>query len=202
MVAPLPLLNLALAPQGFWLIRVAQWTMALLIVGSLSLAAWFWWDSRFIEEEKAQYKPATQRVRETTRQFVTAAARAGLDISEARINALVREVGFSNQLLEKRAFSWTRFLSHLEEAVPARVSVSAVALNFNDSTITLNGSALTLKDMTALVNGLEDHPAFHDVVPSQYQFRERDAEGSGQGSGKEKLQSVEFRLTVTYRPPF
>jgi len=194
---PLPRLSVSLAGRGFELLRAAQWAMALVIVGSLGSAAWMWWDSRAIVEAAAKYEQAAERVRETSRQFLAQASRAGLDLSDRRIKALNREVDFANQLLEKRAFSWTRFLSQLEDAVPPHVSISSVLLSFKDSTITLNGTALTLKDVTALVNNLENHPAFHDVVLSQHRFKES---GDGKISGQDPSGMVEFTLTVMYRP--
>jgi len=156
-----------------------------------------WWDSRAIVEAAAKYEQAAERVRETSRQFLAQASRAGLDLSDGRIKALNREVDFANQLLEKRAFSWTRFLSQLEDAVPPHVSISSVVLSFKDSIITLNGTALTLKDVTALVNNLENHADFHDVVLSQHRFKES---GDGKISGQDTSGMVEFTLTVMYRP--
>src|SRR2546427_9319765 len=121
MVASLPRLNLSLAPQWFRLFRAAQWIMVLLIAGSLSLSAWSWWHSRSLEADAAQYQLAAGRVEEMNRHFIEEAARAGVDLADERLKTLPREVAFTNQLLEQRAFSWTRFLNDLEEAVPPSV---------------------------------------------------------------------------------
>ena len=193
MVASLPRLNLSLAPQWFRLFRAAQWIMALLIAGSLSLSAWSWWHSRSLEADAAQYQLAAGRVEEMNRHFIEEAARAGVDLADERLKTLPREVAFTNQLLEQRAFSWTRFLNDLEEAVPPSVSIGSVTVNFKDSLIALNGTARSLKDLTGLVNGLEGHPAFRNVVLSQHTFRA--TEGAGDGRGM-----LEFTLTVTYHP--
>ncbi|MGH7167365.1 MAG: PilN domain-containing protein, partial [Nitrospiraceae bacterium] len=188
MVASLPSLNLSLAPQWLRLFRAAQWIMALLIAGALSLAAWSWWHSRTLEADAAQYEVAAERVEEMNRHFVKEAARAGVDLADERLKALPREVAFTNQLLEQRAFSWTRFLNDLEEAVPPSVSIGSITVNFKDSLIALNGTARSLKDLTGLVNGLEGHAAFRNVVLSQHTFRE--TEGPRDGSGM-----LEFTLT-------
>ncbi len=193
---PLPRLSVSLAGQGFGWLRTAQWAMTLVIVGSLGAAAWMWWNSRDIVEAAVKYEQAADRVHETSRQFLTQASRAGLDLSDGRLKTLSREVDFANQLLEKRAFSWTRFLSELEDGVPPHISISSVTLSFKDSTITLNGTALTLKDVTALVDNLENHPAFHDVVLSQHRFKES---GDGKIPGQVPFGTVEFTLTVMYR---
>jgi Tfp pilus assembly protein PilN len=122
---------------------------------------------------------------------------AGFDLSEARQQALPREVGFAKQLADQRAFSWTRMLSDLEEAVPPSVSLGSVALTPRESIVTLNGSALTLKDVTAFVNALENHRAFRDVVLSQHRVKESTKE---EGHHYRQRPAVEFTLTVTYRP--
>lgn len=193
MVVAYPSLNLSVAPREVRLFRGAQWLMALLIAGSLVLAAWSWWDSRSLKEEAAQYELAAARVEEATRLFIEEAARSGVNLSEERLKALPRDVAFTNQLLEHRAFSWTRFLNDLEEAVPPGVSVGSVTVNFKESLIALNGTARSLNVLTGLVKSLESHASFRNAALSHHTFR--DSEGSGGGSGK-----VEFTLTVTYRP--
>jgi Tfp pilus assembly protein PilN len=193
----LPQLSVPLAGQGFGLLRAAQWVLALIIVGSLGSAAWMWWESRALVEAAAKHEQAAERVRETSRQFLAQASRAGLDLSDGRIKTLSREVDFANRMLEKRAFSWTRFLSELEDGVPPHISIGSVTLSFKDSTITLNGTALTLKDVTTLVNNLENHQAFHDVVLSQHRFKES---ADGKAVGRDTRGTVEFTLTVMYRP--
>lgn len=198
----LPSLNLPLAARGFELVRVVEWGMALVIAGALASAAWFWLDSRRLDAEAVRYEQAKERVQEINRHFVEQAGLAGINVSETRIKSLPREVAFANQLLEKRAFSWTRFLSDLEEAVPHHISISSVTLNFKDNTITLNGAALSLKDLTALVSSLENHPAFKEVVLSQHRLQEEEATASGSKSvAKEKLRRIDFSLSVAYRPP-
>lgn len=195
MVASFPSLNLSLAPQALWVFRAAQWSMGLLIAGSLILAVWSWWESRSLEEEAAQFDLAGARVEEMNRRFIEEAARAGVNLSDERLKTLPREVAFANQLLEQRAFSWTRFLNDLEEAVPPSVSVGSITVNFKESLIALIGAARSLKDLTGLVKGLESHASFRNVVLAQHSFRE--SEGSRDGRDM-----LEFTLTVTYRPAF
>ncbi len=200
-VTDLPSLDLSLTSRGFELVRAVEWGMALVIAGALASAGWFWWDTRAVERDALRYEQAKVRVLENSRHFVEQARLAGLNVSEARINALPREVAFANQLLAKRAFSWTRFLSDLEEAVPARVSISSVTLNFKDNTITLNGAAVTLKDLTALVASLEHHPAFKEVVLSQHRLQEDGTDHGTMVVRKERARTIDFSLSVAYRPP-
>ncbi len=199
--AYLPRLHVPLTAIGFSLVRVVQWVLTLVIAASVTVAAWFGWDSRMIAEQAGQYERAAERVQDMNRQFAKHATLAGINLSEERAKALGQKVVFTNQLIEQRTFSWTRFLSDLENAVPPRISISSVALNFKDAVITLNGSALTLKDLTTLVNGLENHAAFRNVVLSQHRIQEPAARDGSQTLGHEGTRTVEFTMTVTYRPP-
>ena len=198
--ASLPTLHLSLTATGFSLLGAAQWGLTFVIAGSATAALWFLWDSRMIAEQAAQRARAAERVQETSRQFVQQAAQAGMNLSDARAKELGHQVAFVNRLTEQRAFSWTRFLSDLEEAVPPHISISTVGLDFKDTVITLNGTALTLKDLTTLVNKLETHAAFRNVVLSQHRFLEPGGRGESNTPGKDEPRTVEFTMTVTYRP--
>lgn len=196
----LPTLHLSLTATGFSLLRALQWSLTFVIAGSVTVALWFWWDSRVIAELAAQREHATERAQETNRQFVQQASQAGMNLSETRATELGHQVAFVNRLTEQRALSWTRFLSDLEEAVPPYISISSVALDFKETVITLNGTALTLKDLTTLVNKLDNHPAFQNVILSQHRFLEPGARGESTSPGKDETRTVEFTMTVTYRP--
>ncbi|MBI3359170.1 MAG: PilN domain-containing protein [Nitrospirae bacterium] len=79
------------------------------------------------------------------------------------LSILTKEVSFVNGLLEKRAFSWTLFLSKLEEAVPSNISVTKLEPDFKDGQITVSGKALSLQDLTKLIIRIEDSPDFEDL---------------------------------------
>ena len=199
----LPRLHLELPAQGFKVLRVAQWALVLITAGSLSITVWMLGNSHVLESDALRFAHATVRLEAANRVFAAEAKQVGLDLSEARNKGLIGEVAFANQLIKKQGFSWTRFLSDLEEAVQPQISIASVNLNFKGSTITLDGEALTLKDLTALVHGLESHPAFHHVVLSRHRIQD-DAQ-SGQKPGRQTLRrrptrTVKFTLAVTYEP--
>ncbi len=197
----LPRLHVPLTATGFGLMPALQWSLTLVIAVSVTVTAWFWWDSRMLAEQAGQYARAAERVQDMNRQFAKQATLAGINLSEERAKALGQKVAFTNRLIEQRTFSWTRFLSDLEDAIPPRISISSVALNFKDAVITLNGSTLTLKDLTTLVNRLENHAAFRNVVLSQHRIQEPAARDGSQTLGHEGTRTLEFTMTVTYRPP-
>lgn len=194
----LPTLHRSLAAHGFAVVRLAQWALAAVVIGAIAVTGWLWWDSHTLEEQAVQYETAAVRIQEANRQFVQESLRAGFDLSETRLKTLNREVVFARHVTEQRAFSWTQFLSALEEAVPPRISINSVALAPKEAVISLNGSALALADVTAFVNALENHRAFRDVVLSQHRVKESVKDGEHHVPSRP---TVEFTLTVTYRPP-
>ena len=193
----LPILQLGLTAHGLPAVRAAQWGLACVIAGSAAVAGWLWWDSWVLDERAAVYESAARRVQGATSEFARESLQAGFDLSEGRLKAMSQEVIFSDQLLKQRAFSWTRFLSDLENAVPLHISIASVTLSGPDAAIALSGSALTLKDVTALVNSLERHPSFRNVVLSQHHVQEP----AGAEDEKKKMRpTVEFTMTAAYRP--
>ena len=161
--------------------RAALALISLLLIG---LIAWDLQRARAIEQQIIPVEQAVARVRAQDSRLQLQAQAEGLDLSDAALQRLPREVAFANQVIAKRVFSWTRFLTDLEEAVPPRVAIRSIHLDSKGSVIALAGSALTLKDLTALIISLEDHRAFQDAVLGQHRVLETDV--------------VEFTLTVRY----
>jgi hypothetical protein len=75
-----------------------------------------------------------------------------------------------------------------------------VSVNFKDSAITLNGSALGLSDLTAFANDLERHEAFQNVVLAQHRFQTGPQHAAGRDKTGPEPGAAEFSLTVTYKP--
>ncbi len=164
-------------------LRAGLMLLSLLFMGLIS---WDLLQAKAIEPRIAEAERAVARVRDQDSRLRLQAQADGLDLSDAALQRLPQEVAFANQVITKRVFSWTRFLTDLEEAVPPRVAIQSIRLDFKDSAIALGGSALTLKDLTALIIGLEDHRAFAQAVLVQHRVKDNGL--------------VEFGLTVRYTP--
>ena len=168
-----------------WYIGPAR---ALLILLSALLCLLMVWDLRQawnIREESAVMAGALARVQEEDRELLAKVRRDGMDLSDAAIQLLPKEVAFANQLIAKRGFSWTRFLGELEQSIPPRIAVNSIRLDPSNSVVHLTGSALNLEDVTALTVMFQDHARFKDPVLGQH----RDA-----GNGL-----VEFDLSLRYK---
>ena len=197
-----PSLHHSLADSGFFWIKIGQWTLILCLIASAGMAVWMQLDRWVLDEQAVRFEQAAARLHETNRRVVQDAMKSGVDLSEARIATLSKDVAFAKYLEAQHAFSWTRFLSDLESAVPPRISLASVSVNFKDSAITLNGSALGLSDLTAFANALERHEAFQNVVLSQHRFQAGPQKAAGQDNGRAEPGAAEFSLTVTYKPSF
>lgn len=111
------------------------------------------------------------RIRQQDAQVIAEARQGGIDLSEGVLQRLPAEVSLANQLIEKRVFSWTKFLSGLEQAIPPRLVLNSVRLEQGGTMVHLLGSAVSLEDITAFTVGLEDHPTFKDPVLAQHRVR-------------------------------
>jgi len=156
---------------------------------ALGLSLWVSWSAAqtwigFQELQELQVR--IDQTRQQDQQLIKEAQAKGLDLSEAALRRLPAEVSLANQLLAKRNFSWTHFLSGLEEAIPPRVSIKGVRLDPASAVIHMTGAAATVEDVTALTLTLQSHPVFHDPVLGQHHL------------GDDGL--VEFDLKLKYRP--
>jgi len=124
------------------------------------------------------------QVRDQDRQLMSAALQEGIDVSPESLLRLPAEVALANQMLGKRNFSWTRFLSGLEAAIPSNVAIKSVRLDSTSAVVHLTGSAVSVGDVTALALKMQHHPIFRDPVLGQHRV------------GSDGL--VEFDLTLKY----
>lgn len=120
-------------------------------------------------------------------QLLAQVQQEGMDFSGPSLQQLPTEVSLANQLLTKRHFSWTQFLSTLEAAIPQQVSIKSIRLDPGSAVVHMTGSAVTIENVTALTVTLQDHAVFHDPVLGQHRV------------GLDGL--VEFDLTLRYRQP-
>jgi hypothetical protein len=158
-------------------------------LSAVVLALWASWSAAqtwMAFQDLQDIQGRIDHAREQDEQLIKEAQAEGLDLSEAALRQLPAEVSLANQLLAKRNFSWTNFLSGLEEAIPPRVSIKGVRLDPASAVIHMTGAAATVEDVTALTLRLQSHPVFHDPVLGQHHL------------GDDGL--VEFDLKLKYRP--
>lgn len=159
-----------------------------LISGCLGLLlgiAWSLWQGVLIYEESQVIETELGRVRQLDQKVMAEARNEGINLSEDALRRLSSEVDLANQLLEKRAFSWTTFLTELEQTIPPRLALTRIRLDQAGKTVQLTGTAMNLEEITAFTVGLQNHATFRNPVLAQHRV------------GSSGL--VEFDVTVQYR---
>jgi Tfp pilus assembly protein PilN len=162
----------------------------LLVVCSVVLAVAIFWSVAhivMIMRDRDDMQAHLDHVRTQDHQLLAAAKQDGIDLSGPSLQQLSAEVSLANQVLVKRNFSWTQFLSALEGAIPQHVSVHSIRLDPGSAVVHMTGLAATVEDVTALTVTLQDHAVFRDPVLGQHRV------------GPNGL--VEFDLTLHYRQP-
>lgn len=154
-------------------------------LGILLGAMMWWWASQnrgeaaLLQENVSRVQQQASRVRDDLR---------GVGFSPddtAAVEALAKQVAALNQVLETKAFSWTALLNDLEAAIPRNVSVSSIRPDLRTKTLTFDGVALTLQDVTALMTALQESGRFSDVFLQQQRITENNR--------------TEFSIACTYR---
>jgi Tfp pilus assembly protein PilN len=203
-----PTLRLSFQSPAVAVVRGLQWALCLITLTSLGFAVSFLLESRSLDEQSDYYEHALTRQHRVTQLLTEDMARAGLTLTDEQINAVRKEIAFANQLTEKRDFSWTEMLHNLEEGLPPHVSINSVRLNFQDSTIRLQGAVKTIQDLDALVTKLNEAGTFsrvglteHNIQTNVIQAR-RSIEGvEADQSERRAANAIDFTLTVTYHQP-
>jgi Tfp pilus assembly protein PilN len=163
--------------------------LRLLLIGTcILLVIGICWDLRqalLTYQESFTIQAELDRVRQQDRDLIATARHEGIDLSEEALKKLPFEVELANQLLDKRTFSWTKFLTELEQAIPSRLALSSVRLDQGGTMVRLTGTAASLEDITTFTIGLQDHATFKDPILAQHRV------------GANGL--VEFDVTLQYR---
>ena len=147
---------------------------------------WDLWQLVDLYGKEAQLEPALARVLSEDQQFIQAADKEGFNLSDSALQLLPGKVAFANQLIAKKAFSWTTFLSELEQTVPGGLAIGGIQNDYDKSiTIRLTGTARSMDEVTAFTLALQEHSPF--VNPQLTQHR----------VGTNNL--FDFSLTVGYR---
>lgn len=189
----LPRLHLPLTAPGTAGLKYLQTVLALVSVLLLLTSVWLWKTARDVEDRIAALETDILQTRNTYRTFRRRSEIKGFDVSPARLQTLRREVAFANQVIEHRRFSWTQLLDDLERTIPRQISMKSIVLK--KEFLALSGTALTLRDLTAFVDRLKTHPAFHHVAISSHKSQRR-AKSIRTGPAT----FVAFNLTVSYDP--
>lgn len=179
--------HIELSSRYRWYVAPARLVLVLLsgIVGVSIL--WSVAQTIMAMRDRNETQARLDHVRMQDHQLLAEARQENMDLSGPSSQQLPVEVSLANQLLTKRNFSWTQFLSALESAIPQQVSIKSIRLDPGSAVVHMTGLAVKVEDVTALTVTLQDHAIFRDPVLGQHRV------------GQDGL--VEFDLTLRYRQP-
>lgn len=187
-----PRTRLNLSAPGIQRLFLAQWGLLLLTVVALSLTGVFWWTGDDLHRQIDHLDEQVMSLKLANEHMVAQAKGESLDLSDAAIAGIPKQIAFVKTLRERVGFSWTQLLTDLESALPPRISLNAVSMEEKTNTIQLQGSAKSLDDLNRLIHKLEDHAAFHHVLLGQHATKH---------SADNRQESVvSFSMKVIYRP--
>ena len=116
---------------------------------------------------------------------------------EAQLNtpeaaAKLAEIGYLNNLIARKSFSWTQVFAHLENLVPDTVHLTSLRPDLLDNgriVMNIDVRGRNIDVISEFIRALEESPAFEDVVVSVEQKRDAAAPND-----------VDVALTVNYFP--
>lgn len=201
-ILAVPSLRLAFAPSIVPTLRVLQRSLVGLTLLAVGLTGWWWQEGQDLDALAERYERAATRTDAINRWFEAQLAREGLTLPGDQIAMVQGKIAFANLLADKRAFSWTRLLSELEETVPPHLSIASVKLDFQQSHIIVDGLARNLQDVNAFVHSLQGHRAFQKVVLAKHEIHKGRDGGAAlpvDGGTDSPHHGIEFSLAVGYR---
>lgn len=201
-----PRLHIELSPKEIgWIWRFKS-ACIVVIVAQLLLCGWLIMSRHSFETSSIAFEKAAARTVALVKEIDDQLARSGSVFSPDEMARVKEEVALANQLVDKRAFSWTQLLSDLEEAIPTHIALESIKPNFQDETVVLDGVAERLQDIDALVQTLQDHGGFRQAVLVRHEFlgtRSRDAlVSAARKRDRDALvdeSTVQFSLVAQYR---
>jgi len=191
-------LSVTIVPPALAIVRSLQWAMVSVIVIALGLAGYWWGKSVAFDDEITRLEMATARAESLTARLRTKMTKEGLTLSAEQTARVRMDVAFLNQLADKRAFSWVRLLSDLEETLPIAVSIASIKVNFQESTVSLNGTAHDLQSLNGFVTALQNHQAFQKASLVNHHLHEDEAQ-HGRTARAASAPEIEFSLAAQYR---
>lgn len=204
-----PAMHLSFQSPALTLVKGVQWALSLIALASLGFAVSFWLESRTLDEQSDYYEHALARQHRVSQLLAEDMARTGLTLTNEQINAVRKEVDFTNQLTEKRDFSWTKMLHNLEGGMPPHVSINSVRLNFQDSTIRLQGVVKTIQDLDKLTTKLNETGTFSRVDLAEHSIQTSVGTAHRSTEPVSTVQSnqgasdfINFSLTATYHQTY
>jgi Tfp pilus assembly protein PilN len=134
--------------------------------------------TRLLQYSRSDTELATQASRDETRttELRAEAAQLRASVDPKQVENASMEARLANDLIDRRAFSWTELFNTFEATLPDEVRITAVRPKVEEDrriVLSITVVARSVEDLDKFDTSLEDTGAFRDLVPREDRVNEQ-----------------------------
>lgn len=170
------MINTNLATRPFYnTSAVRLWILVLALVVAAATAFNV---TRLLQYSRSDTELATQASRDETRtaELRAEAAQLRASVDPKQVDNASMEARLANDLIDRRAFSWTELFNTFEATLPDEVRITAVRPKVEEHrriVLAITVVARSVEDLDKFDTSLEDTGAFRDLVPREDRVNEQ-----------------------------
>ena len=170
------MINTNLATRPFYnTSAVRLWILVLALVVAAATAFNV---TRLLQYSRSDTELATQASRDETRtaELRAEAAQLRASVDPKQVDNASMEARLANDLIDRRAFSWTELFNTFEATLPDEVRITAVRPKVEENrriVLSITVVARSVEDLDKFDTSLEDTGAFRDLVPREDRVNEQ-----------------------------
>lgn len=150
----------------------------ILVLALLVAAATAFNVTRLLQYSRSDTELATQASRDETRttELRAEAAQLRASVDAKQVENASMEARLANDLIDRRAFSWTELFNTFEATLPDEVRITAVRPKVEPDrgiVLAITVVARSVEDLDEFDTNLEDTGAFRDLVPREDRVNEQ-----------------------------
>jgi len=150
----------------------------ILVLALVVLAATAFNVTRLLQYSRSDTELATQASRDETRtaELRAEAAQLRASVDPKQVENASMEARLANDLIDRRAFSWTELFNTFEATLPDEVRITAVRPKVEEDrriVLSITVVARSVEDLDQFDTSLEDTGAFRDLVPREDRVNEQ-----------------------------
>lgn len=164
------MINTNLATRPFY--NDAAVRLWLIVIAVVAIGATAFNVTRLLRYSRSDTELATQATRDEARTVELRAAAAQLrgSVDAKQVENASEEARLANDLIDRRAFSWTELFNIFEATLPDEVRITAVRPKVEEDRriiLTITVLARSVEDLDKFDTSLEDTGSFRDLVPRE-----------------------------------
>lgn len=105
----------------------------------------------------------TDRIRSELTALEQKSGSKGRKIPEAEYQSLVKQIGYANDVIKRKTFSWLALLDKLESVVPDGASLTVISPDIKKKELKISGTTATFARLRQLLENMEESTSFTDI---------------------------------------